>query len=341
MITIKEIAEMAGVSIGTVDRVIHKRGRVSPETIKRVNTIIKEKGYVPNIQARNLVLSKHYQIKVLMPYPQQDNGFWSRPAAGVDRAQKELAMFRVQTEKLFFDRYSEKDFIKKSKEAIASSPDGILIAPVLTESAIEFCQSIPPHISLVLFDTPLPGVAPLCFIGQNAYYSGKTCAHLLQYLVKDGRHIAAVQIIPADVHIQQRINGFCSFFAHKYQPRIFFIYHQDDKKEQRELLDKILNDGEKTEAVFVSNASVYNIAEEIAVRGLDIKIIGYDLTDTNRKLLEEQKIDFLISQCPDQQAYLGIRQLYRHLVIKEPVENQIIMPIDIIASENLQFYKSF
>ena len=340
MITIKEIAEMAGVSIGTVDRVIHKRGRVSSETKKRIREIIRETGYVPNIQARNLVLSKHYEIKVLMPYPEQDNGFWERPSTGVDKAQKELAMFKVNTEKIFFDRYSEKDFADKSGAAVTSSPDGILIAPVLTEAAIEFCRTIPDNISLVLFDTPLPGVAPLCFIGQNSYYSGKTCAHLLSYIVTNGNNIAAVQIIPADVHIQQRINGFCSFFNKHSQPRIFYIYHQDDKDEQEELLDKILKDDTNTEAVFISNASVYNLAESISRRNLDIKIVGYDLSDTNRKLLQEQKVDFLISQSPDQQAYLGVRQLYRHLVLREPVENQIVMPIDIIARENLQFYKS-
>ena len=341
MITIKEIAEMAGVSIGTVDRVIHKRGRVSSDTKKRIREIIRETGYVPNIQARNLVLSKRYNLKVLMPYPEQDNGFWARPSAGVDRAQSELAMFKVKIEKLYFDRYSEADFITKSTEAVSSSPDGILVAPVLTEASTEFCQSVPEDISLVLFDTPLPGVAPLCFIGQNSYYSGKACAHLLSYIVSNGKNIAAVQIIPADVHIQQRINGFCSFFDKKSQPRLFYIHHQDDRDEYAQLLEKILNDGVKTEAIYVSNASVFNIAENIAERGLDIKILGYDLTDTNRKLLEEQKIDFLISQCPDQQAYLGIRQLYRHLVLKEPVESSIVMPIDIIARENLQFYKSF
>lgn len=293
---------------------------------------------MPNIQARNLVLSKLFRFTVLMPYPEQDNGFWAGPAGGVDMAQKELAMFRVNTEKIFFDRYSEKDFFDKSRQALDSDPDGILIAPVLTDAAIEFCQSIPESISLVLFDTPLPGVAPLCFIGQNSYYSGKACAHLLSYIVGEGKNIAAVQIIPADVHIQQRINGFCSFFTKDNQPRIFYIHHQDEKDEQIDLLERILKDSVKTEAVFVSNASVCNLAENIHSRKLGMKIIGYDLTDTNRKLLEQNKVDFLISQSPDRQAYLGIKQLYRHLLIKEKIEKQIIMPIDIIARENLRFY---
>jgi LacI family transcriptional regulator len=338
LVTIKEIARLAGVSIGTVDRVIHERGRVSSETADKIKKIIAETGYVPNIQARNLVLSRQFTIKILMPQPDQDNGFWNGPAEGVDKAGKELAMFRVNTEKVFFDRYSEKDFFKKSREVLDSEPDGILIAPVLADPAIEFCQTLPESILLVLFDTPLPGVEPLCFIGQNAYYSGKVCAHLLSYIVKDGRSIAAVQIIPADVHIQQRINGFSSFFPKDNQPRVFTIHHQDDRQEQNELLDRILNDSIPTEAVFVSNASVASLAKASAEKNIKIKIIGYDLTEVNRSLLEQGKVDFLISQSPDRQAYLGVKQLYRKLVLKEEVEKQIIMPIDIIARENLRFY---
>ncbi|MBN1646822.1 MAG: LacI family DNA-binding transcriptional regulator [Spirochaetales bacterium] len=338
MITIKGVARLAGVSIGTVDRVIHARGRVSPDTAERVRKIIKETGYVPNIQARNLVLSRQHRIKVLMPFPEQDNGFWSGPAEGVDWAQKEFAMFRVHTEKIFFDRYSENDFLAKSRQALEAEPDGILLAPVLTDAAIEFCQSLPETISFVLFDTPLPVVSPLCFIGQNSYYSGKVCAHLLSYIVKAGRNIAAVQIVPADIHIQQRINGFCSCFPKDNQPRIFYIHHQDDRKEQKELLDRIINDPVPSEAVFVSNASVSGLAENAADRMPGLKIVGYDLTEVNKKLLEQGKVDFLISQSPGRQVYLGIKQLYRKLVLKEEVEKQIIMPIDIIAKENLKFY---
>ena len=41
--TIKNIAEMAGVSKGTVDRVIHKRGKVSKNVLKKVTEFFKSK----------------------------------------------------------------------------------------------------------------------------------------------------------------------------------------------------------------------------------------------------------------------------------------------------------
>ena len=56
MVTIKDIAQVVGVSPTTVSNVINgKAGRVSADTVARINTAIEELGYVPNMSARSLV----------------------------------------------------------------------------------------------------------------------------------------------------------------------------------------------------------------------------------------------------------------------------------------------
>ena len=49
-----EIARLANVSLGTVDRAMHNRGRVSEDTRKRVLAIARQLGYKPNLAARAL-----------------------------------------------------------------------------------------------------------------------------------------------------------------------------------------------------------------------------------------------------------------------------------------------
>ena len=96
MTTIKKIAEKAGVSIGTVDRVIHNRGFVSNKTETRVKQAIEELNYTPNIFARQLKLSRLFTFGVLMPKFNQDSRYWQMTAKGIQKAQKELKTHRIQ-----------------------------------------------------------------------------------------------------------------------------------------------------------------------------------------------------------------------------------------------------
>ena len=58
-ITIKDIAQLAGVSKGTVDRVIHNRGEVSEASRQKVLEVAQRIGYKPNIYASLLASQKN------------------------------------------------------------------------------------------------------------------------------------------------------------------------------------------------------------------------------------------------------------------------------------------
>lgn len=66
MITIKDVARLAEVSISTVSRVINDSKPVSPEVRKRVLKVIEETGYKPNDVARSLVTRRSYLIGVIV-----------------------------------------------------------------------------------------------------------------------------------------------------------------------------------------------------------------------------------------------------------------------------------
>ena len=64
---IKDIAELSGVSTGTVDRILHERGKVSEDARKKVEKILKEIDYQPNLIARSLALKKKYHFNAIQP----------------------------------------------------------------------------------------------------------------------------------------------------------------------------------------------------------------------------------------------------------------------------------
>lgn len=67
MITIKEMAEMIGVSTTTISNVIHgKTGEVSQSTVDKVQKMLEECDYIPNISARNLAQNKSKIIGIAM-----------------------------------------------------------------------------------------------------------------------------------------------------------------------------------------------------------------------------------------------------------------------------------
>ena len=74
--TMKDVALLAGVSIGTVDRVFHNRGRFSQDTARRVWDAARSLRFQPNRVASNLSRAEHYTLLALLPHPDQDGGFW-------------------------------------------------------------------------------------------------------------------------------------------------------------------------------------------------------------------------------------------------------------------------
>jgi LacI family transcriptional regulator len=341
--TIKKIAKMAGISIGTVDRVIHKRGRVSPDTIKKVNEIIEKYGYKPNFFASHLSLSRSYTFGVLMPLVSQDSNYWSIPVKGIENAQNELLIYKIQIKYFYFDRYNETSFKKSLQEILNSKIDGLIIAPVFaTPFKYYLINELPKNIPIVFFDSFIPDINCLSFIGQDSYQSGILSGKLMKMLIREKKDMAVIRVIPDDFHINQRTNGFKHFFNDfkDYKINIYDIYNSDDQQEFKSTTNRIIEENNNIAGIFVTNASTHYIAKYIKLISIKHKIslIGYDLINKNVHYLKEGIIDFLISQKPEQQGYQSVYALYQTIVLKKKINKMVMMPIDIITKENINYY---
>ena len=85
-VSIKDIASKSGVSIGTVDRVIHQRGEVSEKTRKKVLKVIEALNYQPNLIARSLASKKKLRLAILLPSANSENEYWHFPQIGIKKA---------------------------------------------------------------------------------------------------------------------------------------------------------------------------------------------------------------------------------------------------------------
>ena len=82
MISIREVAQLAGVSASTVSRVMNGTAKVDPEKKERVLRVIKETGFVPNEVARTLFRKSAKTIGVIVPSIR--NPYFTELAAHID-----------------------------------------------------------------------------------------------------------------------------------------------------------------------------------------------------------------------------------------------------------------
>src|ERR1700761_9215448 len=129
VVRIKDIALKANVSTGTVDRVIHNRGRVAEDVKDRVLKIIKELNYEPNLMARMLKSKKEYHFAALFPDHSYD-AFWAAPKSGIEKAEQDFKQYNVFVEQYVFDPQDVQDYVKKADELTQNKPDGILLSPI-------------------------------------------------------------------------------------------------------------------------------------------------------------------------------------------------------------------
>jgi len=204
-ITIKEIAKNANVSIGTLDRVIHNRGKVSEEKERLIRKIMEEENYKPNIFARNLKIAKTYIIGVLIPKPSRANHYRELPVQGIKQAAEELSNRNIKIK--FKDLY------------------GILMAPVLYSECSKFLQKIPENLPYVFIDSTVPEADNLAYIVQNSFKSGLIAGKLMKLLVPQKSDITIIKILPEVFPIEGRIKGFTTYLkpSNKYNIKVYVM----------------------------------------------------------------------------------------------------------------------
>ena len=93
-IRIKDIAEMAEVSVGTVDRVLHNRPNVSAPAREKVEKALKEMNYQPNMYASALAYNKSYTFYLFIPNHEQET-YWEEIEEGAKKAMESRRDFHI------------------------------------------------------------------------------------------------------------------------------------------------------------------------------------------------------------------------------------------------------
>ena len=342
---ITDIARLANVSTGTVDRVIHNRGEVSEKTRVRVEKILRDLNYQPDILARTLASKRAWTFSVLMPVSANGNDFWSAPLKGIEKALSEVGPFGVNIRFYLFNQFERESFAAKAFDLLSDNPDAVLFAPVFAEDSLKFINECArKNIHLTLFNSYIENAREIPYIGQDSYQSGTVAARLLSYGMNQPGDILIINLASHmhHNHIINREKGFRNFFIS--EPGKYITLHTiDSNHASDETINNKLNEAFATldvKGIFVTNSRVYKVAEFVEkIQMAQIKLIGFDLLPVNIEYLQKGVIDFLISQRPEEQTYKGIMRIFNELIINKPTDRHTFMPVDIITKENIENYQ--
>lgn len=335
-ITIREIAKQAGVSIGTVDRVLHKRGEVSKKTAALVERIAREGNYKANVIARGLKIKSRNKIAVLLP---NDNEYWQMLNRGITQEVNEVAGFGMSVTSFAYDRHNAHSFNKQALAMMASRPDGVIMAPILENESDKICKQLSDNsIPYMFVDSTLKSAKPVAFIGQDSERAGYLAAKLLTIGFPEGCPIYIVLINDFDSvnkTIDERVAGLKKYVAEKQLEKCI-IYEIGLDNNFSALVDEAKKIGAKGELmnIFVPNSRACDIGEALKFINCRTRIVGFDLIEKNREALASGRIDFVIDQNPERQGSEVIRAFYKLNVAKEEVAD-VKMSLTIYTGENI------
>lgn len=348
-IRIKDIARLAGVSEGTVDRVLHKRGDVSAKSQEAVNKVLKEINYTPNILARSLASKRIYRFIYLIPF-YKEGDYWSIIEKGFEKAMPEFSGYNVSFEKLCFDQFDVHSFNSVTQTILDNKPDAVFIAPIFRDETLKLTTRLTEASVLFSFiDSTIDEANFLTYYGQNSTLSGYIAA---KFLLEDLKQNDKVMVIrtkrkgAVSNQTSNRYDGFMSYMnEHGLTSKISIIETEllyDNEAANKALIQQIITDNPTLRAAITFNSKVYRLAQKLEDLGVNhIKLIGYDLLKENVEYLRKGVISLLLGQRPEHQSYLSAKDMCKKLIFNQEVSKINYMPIDILIKENIEYYLGY
>lgn len=345
-IRIKDIAEKAGVSVGTVDRIIHNRPNVSASARAKVEKVLKEINYQPNMYASALAYNKSYTFHIIMP-KHENEAYWQEIEEGARKACDQRRDFHIEVMFNHYARFDENSFSSVFSQVIESDPSGVIVIPSELETTKKYTDLLHQRdIPFVLLDSYMPDLEPLSFYGQDSFRSGYFAARMLMLIAKEEKEIMLMRLVKnGKVASKQQENREVGFrhYMNEHFPDTKIVNLELpmdlDRQSYDDMLDKFFNDNPNTRHCITMCSKAHIVGDYLLRKGIsNVQIMGYDMVSKNAHCLREGTISFLIAQHAYVQGYSCIDTLFRAIVLKQSVEPVNYMPIELLTKENVDFY---
>lgn len=329
-VTIKEIAEIAGVHRSTVDKVLHGRVGVSDEVREKIQKIIDELEYKPNVLGRALQMQQHPKTIAAVLLDVDSTDFIIK---GIEKAKAEYSAFGFNVEYHVAKSLSPSEQVETIEHLIKKQVDGIIISPINTKEVRKSLErALQEGIPVITTHLDIEDSSRLCFIGQNMVRAGRVAGRLMkEYLGGEGK----VAIFTNSDHllsVKKREIGFKKFI--ETQAKGIDIVKIIETKEDPLITFKgamaLLKEEPQLDGIYITCGCVKELGNAVRLNKMQgrLKVISFENYPEILELMEDETITTTIAGDLTGQGYYPMKYMFEHIVYdrempKEPVETAI------------------
>ena len=331
--TIYDIARMLGISTGTVNRALHDKPDVSPETRSRVLDAARALGFVLNQTARNLA---RRPVKLALVVHNLVPEFGEEILRGGSDAGRELACRNVSAEIFDLPGTMEPEaFLAHLRALPGQGFDGAVVA---APSQAQGLPRLVEQLAAQGFQTGLltdsfPGCCAFT-LRKDALLAGRMAAELLCRLTAHGR-VAVFTGWHNVLDHEEAVTGFVQELARRSGKLLAVYEHRDSAALAVENASRLVHEHPEVEGVYINNAMSEQTCRALAsIAPHDVKIVTSDRFAGLEKLMREDLVQATIFQDPYRQDYEAMLRLYAVLAQDAPKgENILFAPCVLLQCE--------
>jgi LacI family transcriptional regulator len=337
-LTLKDIAREAGVSLATVDRVLHERPGVRPGTVKRVKDTIARHEFRPFAAAADLARGRTNRFAVVITVG--SNLFMQQILSHLREMNGWLSARRSVVEVITTDVFNP-EVLARTLDSLRGRFDGLAVValdhPSVRAAIDDLIDSGTPVVTLV---SDVPSSRRQHYVGIENIAAGRTAGTLMGRLI--GPRNGKVAIVAGSQGLRdhaERIFGFNQVLGSDF-PKLDVlppVEGRDEDDISENLTVRLLSTHPDMVGLYNVGAGTQGVAKAVTDSGRanETVFIGHDLTNFTRRLLLRGVMDAAIVQDPGHEARSVVRVLLA-LVRQEPIlVEQEKIRIDIIMRDNL------
>ena len=335
------IAELAGVSIGTVDRALHGRAGINDATRRRVLDIAKKIGYRPNLAARSLSTGRRIRIGVCVP--QEIRYFYNEMWKGIHEEVR-----RYSDRGIEFLLHPVPELGKGERPAfrtlVEAAVQGIVVTPGNPEAMTPLIDATEENgVRVVCVSTDAPASQRSCIVCVEPRLNGLIAGELMSKFVAQRSRVAIITGMLKTVDHKEKAEGFTKSFTGLCRGGsvVATIEGHEDPEESFRKTRKLLKRIPDLAGIYVNTVNCLPVCRALSAADLagKVRVIATDLFQEMAPLFRTGTIDASMHQRPYRQGQIAIRSLAEHLLHDADLPKTHYLNPGIILRSNLHLFR--